>query len=180
MNVNLDFFYKTASPFFHLFAGEASKLEGFFKTNTLDGNLHVTFINGRKCRTTSVLFKEFQRGLQFPSYFGHNWDAFDECINDLDWLVKETYLVIIIDSQELLTSKIDHISTLHADHFSIFAETLINTAEDWASGLNDDSPSAKAVPFHVIFHCPQAYADKMRFKLIKHGIKEINELTIEI
>jgi hypothetical protein len=29
---------------------------------------------------------EFAASFQFPYYFGENWPAFDECINDLSWL----------------------------------------------------------------------------------------------
>ena len=32
--------------------------------------------------------------LRFPSYFGYNWDAFEECLNDLSWL-KERGVVLI-------------------------------------------------------------------------------------
>jgi hypothetical protein len=33
-----------------------------------------------------VLLKVIDDGLQFPDYFGGNWDAFEECIRDLGWL----------------------------------------------------------------------------------------------
>lgn len=32
------------------------------------------------------LLNEVYRRLQFPDYFGHNWDALWECIRDLSWL----------------------------------------------------------------------------------------------
>ncbi len=31
---------------------------------------------------------------QFPSYFGRNWDAFEECIRDYHWLETERRIVI--------------------------------------------------------------------------------------
>ena len=31
--------------------------------------------------------------LNFPSYFGRKWDAFDEMLNDLDWLEKDHVMI---------------------------------------------------------------------------------------
>ncbi|HEX5499300.1 MAG TPA: barstar family protein [Thermomicrobiales bacterium] len=35
--------------------------------------------------TKTAVLAEFARRLEFPAYFGHNWDAFDECFRDLAW-----------------------------------------------------------------------------------------------
>jgi RNAse (barnase) inhibitor barstar len=37
-------------------------------------------------RDKAALFDELDRRLQFPDYFGGNWDALWECICDLSWL----------------------------------------------------------------------------------------------
>ena len=39
------------------------------------------------------LHKVLQKALRFPSYYGHNWNALDEVINDLDWLPKESIVI---------------------------------------------------------------------------------------
>jgi len=36
-------------------------------------------------KTKTELLAVLARGLRFPDYFGMNWDALDECINDLSW-----------------------------------------------------------------------------------------------
>jgi RNAse (barnase) inhibitor barstar len=53
------------------------------------------------------LFQELSKGLNFPDYFGNNWDALDECINDLSWLSETSIYVIhngfpALDEQEIM------------------------------------------------------------------------------
>ena len=37
-------------------------------------------------KTKEALLDELYRRLRFPDYFGHNWDALEDCIRDLSWL----------------------------------------------------------------------------------------------
>lgn len=57
---------------------------------------YVSFVRGKLCGTVDDFFKEISASMRFPSYFGWNWDAFDECITDLEWL-KFSGLLIVID-----------------------------------------------------------------------------------
>lgn len=41
-------------------------------------------VDGHACRTRAAFFHEAARALDFPDYFGHNWDAFLDCLRDLD------------------------------------------------------------------------------------------------
>lgn len=41
-------------------------------------------VDGHACRTRAAFFRESARALGFPEYFGHNWDAFVDCLRDLD------------------------------------------------------------------------------------------------
>lgn len=42
----------------------------------------------------SQLFAELALKLRFPSYFGANWDALDECIADLEWLKGDRFAIV--------------------------------------------------------------------------------------
>ena len=46
-------------------------------------------------RGKEKLFGVLARRLRLPGYFGHNWDALDECLRDLSWLAREGRVVIV-------------------------------------------------------------------------------------
>ncbi|MFE2109068.1 barstar family protein [Kitasatospora sp. NPDC059463] len=46
------------------------------------GTHRLHLVHGDRCRTRAALFAEWAGSLAFPDYFGHNWDAFEECLHD--------------------------------------------------------------------------------------------------
>jgi hypothetical protein len=48
-----------------------------------------------KARGKEKVFGVLATKLRFPSYFGHNWDALEECLCDLSWLGDQPRVVIV-------------------------------------------------------------------------------------
>jgi len=94
-------------------------------------------IRGRKARTTTGLFDEMAAALQFPSYFGENWNALDECLNDLEWLPGDAYLLVFERAPELLALEAP------AELQSLFL-VLARASEEWRK---------RDKPFHTIVEC---------------------------
>jgi RNAse (barnase) inhibitor barstar len=62
---------------------------GFRAPNSL-----VVRLNGR-LRRKRDLFRALASELKFPRYFGHNWDALEECLKDLSWLGDQSSVVVV-------------------------------------------------------------------------------------
>ncbi|MEH2414393.1 MAG: barstar family protein [Nostoc sp.] len=45
----------------------------------------VFYLDGKKINSKETFLSKAAEAMQFPTYFGVNWDAFDECITDLTW-----------------------------------------------------------------------------------------------
>lgn len=114
-------------------------------TTWLEAGLAARVVRGRKVRTLQGLFDEFAAALQFPTYFGENVDAFDECIADLECLPPGSgYVIVIVEPDELLADESDAV-------FEWFARSLASAASGWAQPVDVgewwDRP---AVAFHVV------------------------------
>lgn len=51
-------------------------------------------LDGKKINSKETFLNQAVEAMQFPSYFGYNWDAFDECITDLTWCPAQRYVIL--------------------------------------------------------------------------------------
>jgi hypothetical protein len=49
----------------------------------------------KRLRRKDDLLRALAAGLRFPAYFGHNWDALEECLRDLTWLGPDARVVLL-------------------------------------------------------------------------------------
>jgi len=79
-------------------------------------------IDGTKIERKEQLLNHLATALRLPKSFGHNWDALEECLNDLEG-DGEGYVIYY-----------DHIDGLlgaHPDQFETLVELLRDAVESW-------------------------------------------------
>ena len=54
------------------------------------------------CADKQELLARISRTLEFPDWFGGNWDALFDCLNDMSWMPAEGYLLVLENADELL------------------------------------------------------------------------------
>jgi RNAse (barnase) inhibitor barstar len=79
-------------------------------------------IDGKNIARKEQLLNHVATALHFPKDFGHNWDALEECLTDMDWVDAEGYLIYY-----------EHIEGLQAtgDQFDTFVEILRDAVQSW-------------------------------------------------
>jgi RNAse (barnase) inhibitor barstar len=121
----------------------------------------VGTLSGRKMRTRKGVFDQFSTLLQFPEYFGNNWNAFSDCIRDLDWLDAISFLIILIDADEVLEKG-------DADEFGLLVDILLEAGESWCTP--DQFRPSK--PFHVLLHATPERRAILERRLLTAGRDE--------
>ena len=83
-------------------------------------------VDGTDIHDKATFLSRTSTALHFPSYFGHNWDAFEECLNDLSWERKEGSkgYVIIVD-------KIGEFAHAHADDWATARSIFTTATKAW-------------------------------------------------
>jgi RNAse (barnase) inhibitor barstar len=127
---------------------------------TTPSKLMRRVLSGAHCRSTNGLFAEMARALEFPDYFGYNWDAVEECLADLEWLPAKGYVVLFTDAQLVLPDD--------EEEFATFLEVLSDAGEAWGSG--QAGPEGKRpVPFHTLL----TVSDREHSKFRRCGLPQI-------
>ncbi len=104
-------------------------------------NTCVVALRGWKMKGRQGLFDEFAAALQFPYYFGENWNAFIDCIGDLGWMRSEAFVLVVERASDALV-------VADSDEFVLWLRRL----QDAAADLSRATSLQSARPFHVILH----------------------------
>ena len=52
------------------------------------------YLDGARVTDKASFLQAAAEALAFPAYFGHNWDAFEECLNDMAWSPAKGYVLL--------------------------------------------------------------------------------------
>jgi RNAse (barnase) inhibitor barstar len=80
------------------------------------------------------VFGVLAKSLDFPDWFGRNWDALEDCLSDLSWRQARGYVLLFRDFE-----------ALDQDQLGILIDVLASSAEFWAG---------RGKPFFAVFIDP--------------------------
>ena len=135
--------------------GDEEALDDFAVAAPDDTAATIRIVRGKRCTTREQLFQEWAAALQFPSYFGENWDALEECLSDLEWLTAGGLVLFVTQADRLLEYSPDDLST--------FGDVVKTAAKEWKK-------SHPAAPFHLVFHATLDAEAKARERLAAAGL----------
>ena len=84
MHANIKRCFLTSSQVYHKLYVEAQN------------DAYTSYLRGKRCKTEDDYLVEVSASFQFPYYYGENWSAFDECIQDLEW-IKFSRIFVLFD-----------------------------------------------------------------------------------
>lgn len=88
-------------------------------------------IDGKTIERKEQLMNHVATSLRLPKTFGHNWDALEECLIEMDEGEGDGFVI--------LYDHIDGFLTAHPDQFETLVEILRDAVQSWKE---DDTPMA--------------------------------------
>lgn len=85
--------------------------------------LAVFRIDLRRARGKAGLLDQIAQALCFPAHFGKNWDALNDCLDDLEWLGKKDLLLLVTGAAEFADN--------YREDFDILVHLLEGNADSW-------------------------------------------------
>lgn len=108
-----------------LFVIDSPSMARQIATEAEAAGLVVARIEGSAVTTKAEFLTTTASALSFPGYFGHNWDAFADCIGDLGWLPGPGYV--------FLFEHFDQFAATDPRNWGVVLTILRRAAAGWAS-----------------------------------------------
>jgi RNAse (barnase) inhibitor barstar len=90
---------------------------------------YVAMLVSTDCKTLKSFLNNIGKAFKFPSYYGMNLNALNDCLNDLEWIEKPNYLLVIKNSKEFLSKE----SEETRNHIILFLE---HVSKQWVNVPN--------------------------------------------
>ncbi|MFD8576659.1 barstar family protein [Streptomyces virginiae] len=119
------------------------------------GTVYVARLNGQDMTDEISTFQQFDELLKFPEYFGWNWNAFYDCLRDLEWLPSD-YRILIIESAESVLSEDDGAR-------EEFFRTLWRAGQRWAYTKRPEGVTLSKLS--VVLSCSEESAPSLTRRL---------------
>jgi Barstar (barnase inhibitor) len=94
-------------------------------------------------QSESALLDALAEAMNFPSYFGHNWDALLDLTRDFSWNKAKGYVLLLLNADSLLS--------LAKNGFSVLLGVLEATVREWRDERGEYGERTTPIPFHVVF-----------------------------
>lgn len=157
--------FKPKPPIFYVQVANESAFADLYLQLTSDySQAAIRMVRGKKSKTAPDFFKEIGAALQFPYYFGENWDALDECITDLSWLDGEAYLLMVNQANLLLQDATPK-------DFQILMEVLSDAHETWLTQPQIVNEDEHPTAFHVLLACTDEHHSALKQRLTDSGVE---------
>lgn len=85
---------------------------------------YTSYLRGKRCATEDDFLIEVSASFQFPFYYGENWPAFDECIQDLEWLKFSKIFILFDDFSQAFQDQNDIQQMLQERVIQYFARAI--------------------------------------------------------
>ena len=148
--MNWNAFLVPKPPWYHLVTDSPARI-----TDVCQKKLKYCcrIVRGKKMNSKELLLQEFGAALQFPYYFGENWDGFNECLADLSWL-DPSVVILCTDAEQILPG---------ADpEFGTFLKMLDAAAHD---------RNKNATSLHFLFQVASAAKEKFSARCAANAIQ---------
>lgn len=90
-------------------------------------------LDGTMITDKQTFLSQAGAALRFPAYYGQNWDAFEEMINDLSWLPAAGYLIVY--------SQVHRFAAAQPSAWATARDILQSAVDNW---------HAEGIPFAVL------------------------------